>query len=172
MSINWLKGTTLLKNVSSYSQARSIVLSFLLVRGNDQGHCGPNAFKSIPPKKITYESTNVCWWEFAGISWHLWMKLKCPCLYRDRHHRFESQEKSEREYAWKIALKIPRFSVRRHNFNLILTSAVQQCPEHQEGNPITTSKLNYCAWATCCLTSGCQNNLSIPAQSLGSQPKG
>lgn len=53
MSINWLKGTTLLKNVSSYSQARSIVFSFLLVRGNDQGHGGQDAFKSIPPKKKT-----------------------------------------------------------------------------------------------------------------------
>lgn len=74
------------------------------------------------------------------------------------------------EYAWETPLRIPRFSVRRHNFNLILTSAVQQCPQHQDANPITTSKLNGCAWDTCCLTGGCQNNLSIPAQGLSSDP--
>lgn len=48
-SINGLKGTTLLKSVSSFSQARSIVFSFLLVRGNDRGNGGQNAFKSAPP---------------------------------------------------------------------------------------------------------------------------
>lgn len=67
--------------------------------------------------------------------------------------------KSERLHAWGIALAICRSPVQRQNFHLILTSAVQWCPEHRAGNSITTLKLNYCAWEIC------QNNLSVPTHS-------
>lgn len=86
----------LFKNVSSSSQASEYCISTSACKGKQWGPQWTNftkRFKVKPPKKNHFQTKPTsCWWEFAGICRHLWVK-RGPCLYWAGRSHFEKSRK-------------------------------------------------------------------------------